>query len=194
MTLRRATMIGAGLVLVLTGEALAQVPPGAGMMQTGAPPPQSGPPPMQAAPMGAPPGGGAPPCMSDFVPLRQEAERRAGLIKVAAARKAGREEICQLITKFSEAEGKFAKFVEANQTWCAIPANVVVAIKANHGRTMRTRAQVCSGNGAIGAQGPSLPPGPGLSDTLGLNRAPTATNTMTGKGGTYDTLSGNPIK
>ena len=185
MRLRRIAVLGAGLCLALTGEAAAQGAFG--------PNPLAGPAPAQSAPpMGAPPG--EPPCMKDFVPLRTEAEKRAGAIKAAVARKAAREEICQLITKFSEAEGKFAKFVVTNASWCGIPANVATAISANHAKTVKTRTQVCSGGGPLGAQGPQVPPGPGLADAIGTNRAPNATNTTTNKGGTYDTLSGNPIK
>ena len=134
------------------------------------------------------------PCAADFVPLRQEAEKRAGALRVAAARKAQRNEICNLITRFSEAEGKFAKYVEANQTWCGIPSQIVAQIKANHAKTMQTRTNRSAATAAMGAQGPAIPPGPGLSDALGTNRAPSAANTTTGKGGTFDTLSGNPIK
>jgi hypothetical protein len=191
MMFRRAALFGFGFILALAGEALAQAPdpfgpppPGFGPGST-----QPGPAPMRAAPTGP---AGQPPCMNDFLPLRQEAEKRAGLIKVAADRKADRKEICHLITRFSEAEAKFVKYVEANHTWCGIPQQVVTQIKTNHGKTVATRNKVCSG-GPIGAQGPSLPPGPGLSDALGLTRAPSAANTSTGKG-TYDTLTGNPIK
>lgn len=187
MTLHRAAIAGVGLSFVFIAGAMAQGTFSAAPMQPGPMPPA----PMQAAPQ-APPPGGANPCITDFVPLRQEAEKRAGALKVAAARKAQRNEICNLITRFSEAEGKFAKYVEKNQTWCGIPPNIVAQIKANHAKTMQTRTNVC--NGGMGAQGPAIPPGPGLSDALGTNRAPSATNTTTGKGGTFDTLSGNPIK
>lgn len=183
--LHRAAAIGLGLNLAFAATAMAQGAFG--------PNPLAGPAPMQAAPpTGAPPG--QPPCMSDFVPLRQEAEKRAGAIKAAAARKASREEICQLITRFSEAEGKFVKFVVTNQSWCGIPPQVATQISANHAKTMKTRTQVCSGGGPMGAQGPQIPPGPGLADAIGTGRAPNATNTTTNKGGTYDTLTGNPIK
>lgn len=189
----RAAMLGFGLTFVLAGGALAQAPD-----PFGPPPPGFGPgggstpaaaPPMRTAPAGPP---GQPPCMADFMPLRAEAEKRAGLIKAAADRKADRKEICHLITRFSEAEAKFVKYVETNHTWCGIPPQVVTQIKTNHGKTVATRTKVCSNN-PLGAQGPGLPPGPGLSDALGLGRAPSAANTSTGKG-TYDTLTGNPIK
>jgi hypothetical protein len=198
MTLRRAAVIGLGLSFAFAAQAMAQgafgpPPPGFGppSMQSAAPPPGS-PPPGAAPPPGAPPGG--PPCMNDFVPLRQEAEKRAGAIKVAAQHKAERSEICKLITRFSEAEAKFAQYLEKNQTWCGIPAQIVAQVKTNHAKTMKTRAQVCSNSGPMGAQGPNIPPGPGLSDVLGTSRVPSASNTSTGKGGTFDTLSGNPIK
>jgi hypothetical protein len=189
----RAALLGFGLTLVFAGGALAQAPD-----PFGPPPPGFGPgggatraapPAMQATPAGPP---GQPPCMAEFAPLRSEAEKRAGLIKAAADRKADRSEICTLITRFSEAEAKFVKYVEANHTWCGIPPNVVAQIKTNHGKTVATRKKVCS-TAPMGVQGPALPPGPGLSDALGLTRAPSAANTSTGKG-TYDTLTGNPIK
>lgn len=183
--IHRAAAIGLGLNLAFIAAAAAQgFPPGP--MQ----PSPMAPPPMQAGP----PPGGPPPCMNDFMPLRQEAEKRAGAIKAAAARKASREEICQLITKFSEAEGKFAKFAEKNASWCGIPPQAVTQIKANHAKTVQTRTQVCSGGGPLGAQGSQIPPGPGLADAIGTNRSPNATNTTTKGGGTFDTLSGNPIK
>jgi hypothetical protein len=189
--MNRAAAIGVGLNLAFMSVAMAQGTWPTGPMQ--AAPMQ--PAPMQASPLGPPGGGQPPPCMNDFVPLRAEAEKRAGFIKAAAARKASREEICQLITKFSEAEGKFAKFVVANASWCGIPPQVATQIQANHAKTMKTRTQVCSGGGPMGAQGPQIPPGPGLADAIGVGgRAPNASNTTTNKGGTYDTLTGNPIK
>ena len=142
--------------------------------------------------MQAPPMQGVPPCYNEFMPLRQEAEKRAAAVKAASERKAQRPEICQLITRFSEAEGKFAKYIEVNQTWCGIPPQVVAQIKANHVKTAKTRTQVCS-NAPLTGQGPTLPPGPGLSDALGTNRVPDSNTTSTGKG-TFDTLTGNPIR
>lgn len=184
--IHRAAAIVLGLNLAFMATAMAQGAFG--------PNPLAGPAPMQAAPpMGAPPG--QPPCMNDFVPLRAEAEKRAGAIKAAAARKASREEICQLITRFSEAEAKFAKFVVTNASWCGIPPQIATQINTNHAKTVKTRNQVCSGGGPIGGMGgPQLPPGPGLADVIGTGRTPNASNTTTNKGGTYDTLTGNPVK
>ena len=209
MMICRTILSGLGLSLALMTGAIAQgaaaPPPFVPDMSPGLPPaqqnggfgpaPQAGPPRMQAAPpqmQAGPPG--QPPCMADFAPLRDEAQKRAGLIKVAADRKADRKEICNLITRFSEAEGKFAKYMETNQSWCGIPPHVVTQVKAQHVKTMKTRTQVCSTAGPMGPQGPTLPQGPGLSDVLSTGRAPTADNTSKGKGGTFDTLSGNAIK
>src|SRR5262249_36021773 len=93
-------------------------PPGTG--GTMAPPPgapPSGPPPglanspgMMAGPpgMGGPPRG-EPPCMKEFMPLKEAAEKRAGLIQQAAQRKAAREQVCGLFKNFAAAEAKVVK-------------------------------------------------------------------------------------
>ena len=199
MTLRRAAVIGLGLSFAFAAQAMAQ-----GADPFGPPPPGFGPssmhtgpataPPMAGPPMSGPPSAPPAACMNAFLPLRQEAEKRAAAIKVAADHKADRGEICKLITRFSEAEGKFADYLVKNQAGCGIPVNIVAQVKSNHAKTMKTRTQVCSNNGPAGAQGPAGPQGPGLADALGLTRAPSASNTTIGKGGTFDTLSGNPIK
>lgn len=142
---------------------------------------------------GAAPGAqqGAPPCFNDFVPLRQEAERRAGAIQAAAKRKAPREEICKLFRNFAEAEVKVVKFVSTNQQWCGIPPQAVEQMKANHGKTVQTRDKICSSDvGAVGV--PQKPSGPGLSEALGTSRLP-APNTSSGRAGTFDTLTGNVL-
>ncbi|HLN07912.1 MAG TPA: hypothetical protein VK281_02965 [Xanthobacteraceae bacterium] len=125
---------------------------------------------------------GGPPCMAEFVPLRQEAEKRAAKIKAAAERKAGREELCGLFKNFYEAEAKVVKFLETKQTACGIPVNAVTESTANHKKTALTEQRVCSAEGA-------LPRGTGLSEALGVRAVPTPETTKSGKG-IFDTLSG----
>src|SRR2546430_6059113 len=135
MTSRRVAVLAGMLALALAGAAAAQVPM-SGNLPTfdnapPAPPPGAAP---QGAPMGFPrgaPGGGAapqagfpgpqgapqePPCFKDFMPLRQDAEKRAGLIKAASDRKAPRPEDCQLFKNFATAAWQGAKLVGTTQT------------------------------------------------------------------------------
>lgn len=137
--------------------------------------PAMGPPPAQQS---------GPPCMAEFVPLRQDAEKRAAAIKAGADRKAPREEICALFKRFSEAEAKVVKFLVANAATCGIPAQAITESKANHAKTSTTAQRICAGDGGEGR-----PRGTGLSEALGVRAVPTPETTKNGKG-IFDTLSG----
>jgi hypothetical protein len=132
-----------------------------------------------------PPQQGMPPCMAEFVPLRQEAEKRAGAVKAGAERKASREEICALFKSFSDAEVKVIKYLTTNATACGIPPQAIAETKASHGRTTTTMQKICSAQ----AVGEGRPRGSGLSEALGVRAVPTPETTKSGKG-IFDTLSG----
>ena len=137
------------------------------------------------APAMAPRGGGnMPPCMSKFLPLREEAEKRAKVLQTGINNKKPREEICHLFRNFSEAEEKAVKFAAANQTGCGIPPDAVAMLKKNHAKTTEVRDKVC-------AEAPK-PAGPNLGEALGMRNLPTAETTKGGTG-TLDSLSGNPL-
>jgi hypothetical protein len=137
----------------------------------------------------APGAGGEPPCMADFLPLRQAAETRAAAIKKAADTHAPRPEVCKLFQSFAEAEGKAVAYVEKNQAWCGIPPPAVAQMKANHVRTLDTKTKICSAG--LG-EGPTAPRGPNLGEALGVRALPTPETFSSGQG-TFDTLSGNPL-
>ena len=59
--------------------------------------------------------------MKNFMPLREEAEKRGKLIKAASERHAPPDEACKLIESFGQAEIKMIKYVEANFAKCGIP-------------------------------------------------------------------------
>ncbi|MPZ58236.1 MAG: hypothetical protein GEU91_17430 [Rhizobiales bacterium] len=127
-----------------------------------------------------------PPCFNEFMPLRNEAEKRGTAIQAASKRKAPREEVCTLFRRFAEAEAKYVKYAETNATWCGIPAEAVKQMKSNHGQTLKIRRQVCA------AAAPAQPRGPSLGDALGTTPTPHS-STRTGRG-TFDTLTGaNPL-
>jgi hypothetical protein len=155
------------------------VGPGPGSGMTVGPGPGPGP---GMAPGGG--GGNMPPCMSQFLPMRAEAEKRATLLQAGINHKKARPEICQLFRSFSEAEEKVVKFAASNQTGCGIPPDAIATMKKNHAKTVDVRDKVC-------AEGPK-PAGPNLGEALGMRNLPSAETTKAGTG-TLDSLSGNPL-
>ena len=144
----------------------------------GAPPPQQ---------QAGPPGGDE--CMKQFLPLRQDAEKRGNAIKAASERKAPPAEACKLIGEFSRAEVKMIKFVEGNSQRCGIPPDVAQQLNAGHKNTVQMHSKVC----AAAAQGPRAPAGPSLSEALGASAAMPEARTRKSGGSTFDTLSGNAL-
>jgi len=170
MTLFRTGPILVALVVALAGEAGAQMPPGVGVMGPG----------LGMAPAQEPP------CIKDFVALRQEAEKRAAAIKAGMEKKVPREEACKLFQAFAAAEIKLIKFSESSAMSCGIPPQAIAQMKAGHERTTKARTQVC-------AAGPAgKPAAPSLSDALGTSSAPIP-EVSKGTGGTFDTLTGNAL-
>jgi hypothetical protein len=145
--------------------------------------------PGMAMPGQAPPQQQVPPCFADFKPLRDEAEKRGIALKTAIQKKVSREEACTLMKNYSAAEAKVVKFIQANASWCGIPAQAADSMKANHARTVQSEKQICSGGGAPGVQRPT---GPGLSDALGTTRGGTL-DPLAPNSGTLDTLTGNVL-
>jgi hypothetical protein len=197
MTVRCLALLAGVTALALCGPAAAQVPMMGNLpsFDTAPPAPPPGAAPPLGAPMAAPPGAGPqgqePPCYRDFMPLRSEAEKRGKAIQAAADRKAPRPQVCQLFKNFAASEAKVVKFVTDNQSQCQIPAQVVTQMTANHDRTLKTRDNIC----AAGAAGPGPagpPPGPRLSDELGVRGIAGPTPGSTGRG-TFDTLTGNAL-
>jgi hypothetical protein len=144
---------------------------------------------------GAPPagwsgsGGGQRDCGGEFLPLRAEAEKKAGAIKVAAATKK-QPVVCAAFKNFAAAEAKVVKYIEDYGTECRIPPDALKAMKANHAKTLEIRTRVCDVTAAPAPRAPSL------SDALGTSRVPTApVENAVGKksGSTFDTLTGNSL-
>jgi len=171
MTLFRTGPILVALVVALAGEAGAQMPPGVGVMGPG----------LGMAPAQEPP------CIKDFVALRQEAEKRAAAIKAGMEKKVPREEACKLFQAFGAAEAKMIKFAEANAMSCGIPPQAIAQMKQGQVNSSKIRTQVC----AVGA-GPAKPAAPSLSDALGTSNAPIP-EVSKGTGGTFNTLTGNAL-
>jgi len=201
MTHSRVALLAAALLIGPGTAALAQMivgpaagpgqapPPGASGMIVG---PSAGPsgPVMGPGPsMGPGPGAsaGMPPCLQKFLPMRAEAEKRAGVLQAGISKKKPPPELCQLFRGFSEAEERVVSYAVANQAGCGIPADAVAQMKKNHAKTVDVRDRVC----AV-AQQPARPAGPNLGEALGFGSLPTAETTRAGTG-TLDSLSGNPL-
>jgi hypothetical protein len=202
MTHSRVALLAAALLIGPGTAALAQMivgpaagptqapPPGAsGMILGPAAAPPSGPVMGPGPGMGAAPGpsAGMPPCLQKFLPMRAEAERRAGVLQAGITKKKPPPELCQLFRSFSEAEEKVVSYAVANQAGCRIPPDAVAMMKKNHGKTVEVRDRVC----AV-AQQPARPAGPNLGEALGFGSLPSPETTRAGTG-TLDSLSGNPL-
>lgn len=151
----------------------------------------------QAAPAPAPQAQGAPPqqgqeppCLKEFISLRDATAKRAAAIQAASQRKAPPQEACNLFKEMVASEAKFVKFAKDQGPWCGIPQQVVDQLGKNHEQTVKVRTQVCK-VAAQGGVGGGRPAAPTLSDALS---APTTSskNVRTGRG-TFDTLTGTPL-
>ena len=152
-----------------------------------------------AAPLGgggfsaAPPtqGGGGPgaDCMKQFMPLREEAERRGKLIKAASDRHASPVEACKLIGSFGQAENKMIDYVKKNGAKCGIPPQIGEQLLAGHKNTEAMQKKVCD---VAQQMQTARPAGPSLSDVLGSSTGPEANVAKKG-GSTFDTLNGNVL-
>jgi hypothetical protein len=129
-------------------------------------------------------------CMKGFVPLREDAEKRAKLIKAASDRKAAPDEACKLIASFGQAEIKMIKYIEVNGSKCGIPQQIGDQLKAGHKNTEAMQQKVCTVAQQMTQQKAAA--APSLSEALGSVQAPEAQVTKKG-GSTFDTLNGNVL-
>lgn len=143
----------------------------------------SGPPPQASGPPDA--------CMKNFIPLRQETEKRGKLLEAGGKRKAGPDEICKLLTSYSQAEFKMMKYVESNGTKCGIPPQIGDQLKNSHVKTSEMQQKVCGFAQQAAQQKAAATPS--LSEVLGSSASlPEATPQRKG-GSTFDTLNGNVL-
>ena len=130
-------------------------------------------------------------CMKGFVPLRENAEKRGKMIKVASERHAPPDEACKLIGNFSQAEIKMIKYVETHAAKCGIPPQISDQLKNGHKNTENMQKKVCAVAQQQQQRGPA---GPSLSEVLGSSAAlPEATTAKKSGGSTFDTLNGNVL-
>jgi hypothetical protein len=167
-------------------------------------PPVGGAPAMSAAPVmgapgmggtafGGPPPGGPPggdECVKQFLPLRQDAEKKIALIKTAGARKVPPDEACKLFVSYSAAEVKMINFFETNAKKCGIPSDVAKQVKDGHVNTEKMKTTVCN---AAAQRQQGGPVAPSLSDALGTSSALPEIRAAKKGGSTFETLNGNAL-
>jgi hypothetical protein len=137
---------------------------------------------------------GADECMKNFLPLRQEAEKRGHLLKEAGDKKVTAEEACKLINNFIQAEVKMMKYVDTNAARCGIPAQISEQLKKGHAGSEGMRARICGAAAQMKNQAAAGPAGPSLSEVLGSAATlPEAAVAKKSGGTTFDTLSGNAL-
>jgi hypothetical protein len=129
--------------------------------------------------------------MREFLPLRQEAEKRGQLLKAAGEKRSGPDVACKLMGGFLQSEVKMIKYIEANGARCHIPSQVADQLKTSHKGNEAMKTKICMAAEQVRNQAPA---GPSLSDVLGSAAAlPEATVAKKSGGGTFDTLSGNAL-
>jgi hypothetical protein len=129
--------------------------------------------------------------MKQFVPLREEAQRRGQLIKAAGDRHAGPDEACKLIKNFAQAEIKMLTYVEKNSEKCGIPSQVTDQLKVGHKNTEALQTRVCDVAQKVQARNAAAVPT--FADVLGSSAGlPEATPAKKG-GSSFDTLTGNVL-
>jgi hypothetical protein len=152
--------------------------------------------PMASAPFAAPPTQGGPTdeCMKNFLPLRQEAEKRGHLLKEAGEKKVTADEACKLINNFIVAEVKMMKYVDANAARCGIPPQISEQLKKGHIGSEGMQKRICGAAAQMKNQAVAGPSGPSLSEVLGsAAQLPEAAVAKKSGGTTFDTLSGNAL-
>jgi hypothetical protein len=144
----------------------------------------------QMAPMGAPGGaapwpGNPPPCVAEFMKLRETVEKHGNAAKALQQSHPTREAMCKAIQMFTAAEEKMVNYASANAASCGIPPEAIKQMKGGHAKTMQVRQQICSAGPA------PAPAAPTLSEALGTGSSPMQ-GPKTSKG-TFDTLTGNAL-
>lgn len=122
---------------------------------------------------------------NQFTVLNQATQVKANAVQAAMKSQADRKEICKLMTVFVGAESNVVKFLVDNKTWCGVPDPIIVQAKAAHEKSVKFRDTVCT-------EAPA-PKAPTLSDAIKTTPVDSAANTNVKRGGTFDTLTGNPL-
>jgi hypothetical protein len=137
------------------------------------------------APSGPP--AGPPPACQQLLVLRDERQKSMDALS-ASKGKADAVGACKLFKTLISTETKFIQGLETNSTQCGVPPQVIKQAHDGHSKALQIAKQVCDA-----AEHPRQA-GPSLSDALNSTPVlPDADSTKSNRGGTYDTLQGNPL-
>lgn len=151
----------------------------------GAAPQAPSPSPAPQASFGTPQGGRN--CVAEFLPLRQDTEKRMAAIKPATEKKS-QQLTCAAFRNLAGAHTKMMKYADDHGVECRIPPDAMKGMRAENAKIVEIRNKVCSAGAA------AAPPPPSLSDALGTSRLPDPSAAQTRRGGgTFDTLTGSPL-
>jgi hypothetical protein len=169
-------------------RAQGQTAPGAGGFISGpAAPSGFGPP----RPMGPPPNQAAlEACNQEFARMRADADKKSAVAKSVSEKKGTPAEFCKAITSLHSAMVNWWKYAKSQVSTCGVPNEVVKQLNEQHVQLAKVKTQVC--NAASSGAGPAR--APSLSEALGTTSQPSQSNTNVKRGGTLDTLTGNPIR
>ena len=132
-------------------------------------------------------------CANEFTRLRGDVDKYGKAAKAVSERKGSREELCKAVTTLFGVESKWVKYAKDNASVCGIPPDIIKQLGQGHDGLGKMRTQIC--NVAQNGGGPAAAPRPpSLSEALGSPRLPSQDNTTVKRGGTLDTLTGNPIR
>ena len=81
---------------------------------------------------------------NDFGGLKTSAIQKAIAVREALERKADRNEVCALVTRFAVAEEAVVEFLLAIKTQCGVPDVAVTAARANHEHTLKFQKAACT--------------------------------------------------
>ena len=175
------------------GESQPAAAPQAAAVQ---PPPMTvaPPPPMMGGGFGAPPppsAQGNSACLVEFSRLRGEVEKAGKVAKTVNDKHGSREEFCKAFTSLHAAQVKWVSYTQKNAKGCGIPPDVIKQLKLGEANLGKMRTNVCNGGGAAGPAA-----APSLAEALGTATLPVREGDEVAKkrGGTLDTLTGEPIR
>jgi hypothetical protein len=184
MLFRQSLMAAAAMAVAGLGAAQAQspFPPG----------PSPFPEPNQTIlPGQAPQAQQMPPCIKEFISMRESLDKRFDATRKIMESKPSAAQACTALTKFTQTEVSLIKYVEKQGANCPFPAGLLDTIKAGNAKTEGYRKQACGAAADQAHRAAPKPSQPTLSDAFGPPVV-SGESTRTG-GGTLDTLSGNPL-
>ncbi|RDV04861.1 hypothetical protein [Undibacter mobilis] len=139
------------------------------------------------APMGMQQQQQEPPCFKEFAKLSQDTGKKRSAIEQAGKKRVPPAVACRLFNEYTASQGKLLKYVAANTASCGMPKDLLDNLTKSQAQATEIRTRVCEV-----AAAPPKPAGPTLSDALSAP-VPDSGNIKTGRGGTFDTLSGSPL-